>query len=513
MRFFISLILACSSLSAQTEKISFMSSGKKISADAASGQIIASIGGDEKKKAILEKAGYKIIQKLSDLNYLVSFSTGIRVNSALSALENLGISVSPNRVYRLKSIPNDPSLSSQYYLSKISAYSAWEYETGYSSTVTVAVVDSGIDSTHPDLASKIHASGNKRISADGITGPLSEDPPNPACYHASAVAAVAASATNNGTGIAGVSWGAKLLSVKIFNNADCNADCTDKTLSGCLTSDAAIIKALNYLKGLHNTPVYGKIVANLSIGGAGNCDSALQAEISDAYSKGIIVVASAGNDYSDVNSPANCSYALPVSATDENDFLAPFSSRGAAMLSGVSAPGVSIYTAYTPSPSYTYDNGTSFSAPVVSGVLALMWSYKPQYSNSQLIDVLKKTSDDLGDRGPDQLYGWGRVNAFRSLLFLSDSLSALGSEKKITAFPNPFYSARDGVINFYVPQDLVTSDMKIQIYDFNGDFITEIKNFSWDGKNSSGASAASGPYIVMVKTDKGRARGKFLLIR
>lgn len=512
MKFLFIFILFFSSASAQTEKISLMSSnGKNISYEAESGKLIVDLAGKEDKKSQLEKAGYKILEKLSDRNYLVSYSSGFKVNSVLDEIKKMGFTASPNRIYRIKSMPNDPALNSQYYLSKISAYSAWEYETGASNTVTIAVVDSGVSASHSDLSSKIHASGNIRVPADGSLGPFANDPPTPACYHATAVAGAAAAATNNSLGMAGVSWGAKILSAKVFNDADCNINCGDASANGCTTSDAAIIKAINYLKTLQNTPAYGKIIVNLSLGGGGPCLSALQSEINDAYSKGLVFVASAGNDSSDVNSPANCSNVIPVSATDENDVLAYFSSKGSSMLNGVSAPGTSIYTAYLPN-TYAYDNGTSFSAPIVSGVLALMWSNKPSLSNFELTETIKKTADDLGERGPDSLYGWGRVNAFRSLLFISGN-SSFSSSKKITAFQSPFYPSKDKIINFYVPPEIITSDMKIFIYDFNGDLAAEVKNFSWDGKNAAGASAASGAYVVITKTDKGKASGKFLLIR
>ncbi len=512
MRFILPLFLLSLPLFAGMENLSYLSSsGKKITYQVESGKLIVRLDSDEKKKAAVEKAGYKIIERLSDMHYLVSCSTGLKVSSAIDSLAKMSIKASPNKIYGIKSLPNDTALSSQYYLSKISAYSAWEYETGFNSLVTIAVIDSGISAAHSDLSSKIHSSGNVSISANGLSGPAANDPPTPACYHGSAVAGAAAAATNNAAGIAGVSWGAKLLSVKIFNDSDCDISCGDVNSNGCVTSDSAIIKAVSYLKGLHGNPLYGKIVANLSLGGAGPCDSALQAEINDAYSKGMIFVASAGNDSSLVNSPANCANVIPVSATDENDSLSWFSSRGDAMLNGVAAPGENIYTCALPN-TYANDSGTSFSAPIVSGVLALMWSYKPALSNSYLTEIIKKSADDLGERGPDSLFGWGRVNAFRSILFISDN-SSFSSSKKITAFPSPFSPSKDGVINFYVPQEIVTSEMKLYIYDFNGDFIAEVKNFSWNGKNASGIDAASGAYIVLTKTDKGKASGKFLLLR
>lgn len=505
------LILSSLNLySLQTEKFIQLHSSKQYKVEAISGEVFIKISSSSYSEAYekLKKNGYYIERKIFEDWYLVKFSTEIKLLNSIDSLKKLGFDAYPNRVYRLHKVPNDPYLNNQYYLSKISAFTGWEFEVGTSSLVTIAIIDSGIDGTHQDLSAKIHSFGNKKVNYLGSS--INEDTSLiPSCYHATMVAGIASALTNNNTGIAGISWGAKLLSVDVFYG---DTNCEPNTCNNCGTTDEAIIKAIDYIKTLHNTSMYGKIVANLSLGGAGSCSGPLQDAVNSAYNSGIIIVASAGNDGLDVNSPANCQKVIPVSATDENDKIASFSSRGSDMLNGVSAPGVNIYTT-KPSNSYDSGNGTSFSAPIVSGLSALLWSYKPDYTNEQIKSLIKASADDLGQRGPDYEYGYGRVNVFRAMLLVNDELQNFIGENKIAAFPNPFYVNRDKYINFVIPQELIDSDLKIQIYNFNGDFITEFKTFSWDGKNSSGADVASGPYIVFVKSSKGKGKGKFVLIR
>jgi len=501
----------------QTETFMSVSAGKDYRIEAVSGKLFVELSSAEYKASSekLEKNGYQVSRRLSeDMDwYTVSFSTGLKVLNSLSALKNLGFKVSPDKIYRLKIVPDDPLLGGQYHLSKISAYTAWEYEVGTSSLVTVAVVDSGIDSTHADLSAKMQASGHRAIDYDGSAVSVDALPTIVTCSHGTGVAGAAAADTDNAAGIAGVSWGAKLLSLNVFYGAGCTADCGDSGGPGCVTSDEALILAINYAKTLHNTAAYGKIVLNMSLGGGYTCDTPIQDAVNSAYAAGILMIAAAGNDYGgDVNSPARCSNVIPVSATDENDNIASFSSVGSAMLNGVSAPGADIYTTQ-PDGLYQMRDGTSFSSPITSGLAALLWSYKPTYTNVQIAEVLKRSADDLGQAGPDFSFGYGRINAFRAMLMVNDTLQNFSGESKVVAFPNPFYVSRDTYINFSVPQTLVASDMKVRIYGFDGDLVAELKNFSWNGKNSSGAYAASGPYIVFVKSGKGKGKGKFVLIR
>lgn len=505
------LISSNSLFSKEVERFS-LNANSKNTGYAISGQLLVKISSENYSNVLdkMKKYGYKISSKIIDSKdiYLVEFSTGVRLSSSIKYFKDLGVEAYPNRVYKLHKTPNDSYLSSQYYLQKISAYSAWGFDTGFKSTVTIAIIDSGVDASHKDLLNKVV--DNKYITSDGLYGPYNNS--TVACFHGTAVAGVSAANTDNNLGIAGVSWGAKIISIKIFDDDSCEMSCDDKSLTQqCSTSDLAIYKAINYVENL-NQNVYGKIIVNLSLGDSSPCSTLLQDEINDAYSKGIIIVASAGNDMGAVNSPANCQNAIAVSATDEKDNIAYFSSRGSDMLNGVSAPGVNVYTLY-PEDRYGYFDGTSFSAPIVSGLLALMWDYRPDYSNAQLINVLKTTADDLGDKGPDYLYGNGRVNAYRAILFLTDSAQSKTEDNKVKVFPNPFYVSKDKFVNFYVPANLIGNDLKIQIYSFNGDFIKEIHNFVWDGKNDAGAYVASGPYIVFVKSDRGKAKGKFVLIK
>ena len=140
--------------------------------------------------------------------------------------------------------------------------------------VGVAVIDSGIEGTHPEFAGKFSDSvsqfcdpgGNKDIGTDNSS--CVAQAPTQACFHGTAVAGVAAAGGDNAIGVAGLSWGAKLVSMKVFRDADCPDDCGS---TACGTDDWAMADALSFLAAKHNNASYGKIVANLSVGCPG-CD-------------------------------------------------------------------------------------------------------------------------------------------------------------------------------------------------------------------------------------------------
>src|SRR5205085_760750 len=157
---------------------------------------------------------------------------------------------------------------------------------------------------------------------------------------------------------------------------------------------------------------HGARIINLSLGGP-STSSSLQSAINYAWSKNIVIVAAAGNaGNSTPEYPAACSNVVAVSATDSNDALASFSSYGSDV--ALSAPGVNITTT-TMDGGYGTVSGTSFSSPIVSGLVALMATINPQLSNAQLVDLLKKNTDDLGAAGYDTYFGYGRVNAYKAV--------------------------------------------------------------------------------------------------
>ncbi|HOW89290.1 MAG TPA: S8 family serine peptidase, partial [Elusimicrobiales bacterium] len=381
----------------------------------------------------------------------------------------------------------------------------------------VAVIDSGIDPSHPDLASKLSGVSQFFDPNSVPAGARSADPPTPACNHATRVAGVAAAASDNGVGIAGVSWGARLISLKVFSDADCDQDCSNVT---CETDDATIVKAIQYATGLHNSASTGKIVINLSIGENKACSSSplLQAALTAATTTGVMVVAAAGNSASaGVDSPANCAGVLAVGAVDSGDLLASFSARGGDMTGGgVVAPGVGVYTTDLYG-SYAYADGTSFSSPFVAGLAALMWSANPALSNTNITNYIRSSAADRGASGPDYMYGYGRVDVFKAMLYAVNGSAAGYTQRpelaKAYAYPNPCSFASGRPLSFSVPPDILGSELEVSIFTQEGERVRKVSGATWDGKNEAGTKAASGVYLFIMKTDKGTAKGKFAVLR
>ena len=468
------------------------------------------IGADAKTK-LLAGAGLKLLKEFDSTGWtLVGLPDGMAVSQGLALAQNItGIeTVEPDRAYRVKRFPNDLDLA-QYALLKVQAPFAWDYETGSSNTVIVAVLDTGIDATHPDLSGKLI--GQSQFFDFNPPYTQSPDTPTYACNHATRVSGVAAASTDNGLGIAGMSWGAKLISLKVFNDNDCSGDCQDGT---CGTEDVAIIAALDYAR--INLPSAGKVVVNMSLGSPFGCSVLLQSAINSAYAAGLLIVAASGNEFSSVDSPANCDHVIPVGATDAGDNLASFSNYGSEMTQGgLTAPGDSLLTTDIAG-AYTNASGTSFSAPMVSGLAALIWSANPSLTNDQVWAVLKNSSDDLGFPGADQYFGFGRINAFKAVqLAVNGTFSDLSAKHKAYAYPNPFRPKINNYITFTIPADISGANLEIKIYTQEGELVKKLADSWqwWDGKNESGFFAASGVYIFYIKTDKGSAKGKFAVIR
>lgn len=288
------------------------------------------------------------------------------------------ISVEPNyALSTLDTMPNDPYVLAQYYLDNILAPQGWEVSTG-SAAVTIAIIDSGIEATHPDLASKVVA-GYDFIDND--TTPQDDN------GHGTLVAGIAAASSNNGTGIAGVSWGARIMPLRVLDYAG----------NGSYANTAAAI--------LWATD-HGARVINLSLGGK-NYSEVLEDAVNYALNQGVVVVAASGN--SGANTllyPAAYAGVVGVGATDSGNHLASFSNTGAGI--DVVAPGVSILST-SPGNNYRYDSGTSFSAPQVAGFAALLFSMPSMQYSSDVVNLIHTSALDLGASGYDTSYGYGLI--------------------------------------------------------------------------------------------------------
>lgn len=299
-------------------------------------------------------------------------------------------------------IPDDTEFSKQWHLSKIQAPSAWDVSKG-SSNVIIAILDTGFDSSHPDLAGKFVGGYNAyNNNNDWSSAP---------CGHGNLVAGVAASATNNGIGVAGLGWQNMILPIKV-------------TGSDCYTTTSILARAIAYATDS------GARVANISFAIYAG-DRTITNAAKYMYNHGGLVVAAAGNSGQLINGKDN-RYIISVGATDNNDNIASFSTYGKYV--DFSAPGVSVYTTcicqssvsdstgtYTVPTYYMPASGTSFSSPIVSGLVALMYSKNPSLSPQQVYDVLKQSSVDLGGSGDDNYYGWGRIDASKALQLVNKS--------------------------------------------------------------------------------------------
>ncbi len=320
----------------------------------------------------------------------------------------------PNVLLRALITPNDPLFKYQYALSNtgqiigsvpgspqgkasadIKAPTAWG-ETKGREDIIVAVVDSGVDMAHPDLQNKIQNSGKDFINNDNdATDDL---------WHGTFVAGIIAAQNDNGEGIAGVAWNCKILPVKVLDNSGVGS--TDQVASGILWA------ADN-----------GAAVINLSLGAETGTET-LRAALKYAYDKGVIIVAAAGNGNTNVFYPAAYdTYVLAVAATDYNDNRADFSNFGARI--DVAAPGVRILSTvptwyFGPDVlPYGYADGTSFSAPHVAGLAALIKSLKSWLTPAQIMDVIRYSADDVNSSqflGKDEYIGYGRINMEKALV-------------------------------------------------------------------------------------------------
>lgn len=298
--------------------------------------------------------------------------------------------VEPNYRVQAEFIPNDARWSEQYGPVRVQAPAAWDVTTG-SSSVILAVVDSGIDASHPEFAGRI-LPGYDFVERDTI--------PQDRCGHGTHVAGIAAAAGDNGEGIAGIAWGVQILPIRVLNSL----------CSGTIADVA---------EGIVAAVERGARVINLSLGTT-RASTLLENATFYAYTHGAAVIAAAGNYSLTVVYPARYDWVLAVGATDASNQRAPLSAVGAEL--DLMAPGMDILSTlpfgpnrYGKAPGYDTLSGTSMAAPHVAGAAALLASLPQFDSPDKIYDALIHTALDLNGPGRDNETGYGLLQIFAAL--------------------------------------------------------------------------------------------------
>ena len=355
--------------------------------------------------------------------------------------------------------PNDPFYSSESHLSVISAPSAWTVTTG-NPNVIIAILDTGVESSHPDLAPDLIPGWNT-YNNNSDTSPVID--------HGTTTAGTAGAASNNGIGLASICWSCKIMPMRVCD-------------SNGWGSYSAIATALTWSSD------HGARVANISY--MVTTSSTVTSAAQYFQSRGGVVTSSAGN-YSTFDNSADNPYILTVSGTDWNDVIYSWSNTGNNV--DLAAPGY-VFTTYTGG-GYGYAAGTSYSAPVVAGVAALVISANPGLTGAQVRDILKQSADDRGPAGWDPTYGWGRVNASQAVALATSGGTTTDTTPPTVGFSSPAYGATlSGATSVVVSanDNVGVSSVSLSIDGFS--FATDAASpysFSWDT-----TSAANGTHTL-----------------
>lgn len=285
-------------------------------------------------------------------------------------------------------VPSNDYTEGQYNLDLINIFNAWDIVTG-SEDVTIAIIDSGIDTDHEEFIGRIselsYNAATKQVGISKVEDDLG---------HGTNVAGIIAAERNNNIGIDGITDNVQLLIIKA-NNAG------EETYANS-----------NIVEGIYYAVDNGADIINLSLGSESN-DPSISEAIDYAYENEVFVVAASGNDGTDVPIyPAALPNVISVGSIGENSTISDFSSFGESI--DLVAPGELIYTTHLDN-GYAQVSGTSFAAPHVAAVLALLLS-NGIYSFPEVYEIIYQSAIDLGTIGKDIYYGYGSIDAYKTVI-------------------------------------------------------------------------------------------------
>ena len=397
---------------------------------------LRSLGARDAARAVQRDYNFRVLEANPKHADLVALPAGQNVEDALRTLQAdpRVAYAEPNYYLYMQAAPNDPYLDEQWNLLQFGLPQAWAIETGQGS-VTLAVLDSGVDLSHEDLRGRF-VQGCDFYNQDNDPNPGSPKS-NADQTHGTHVAGIATATGDNGAGIAGVAYtGVELLPVKVFD---------DQGLDGQRTAVSVVAKAIRWAAGLKvdgasRNPNPAKVI-NLSLGGGGVRDpntgepanfATLDEAIRDARRAGVLTVAAAGNDNSSggakgdgIFAPANAPDALAVGSVDSDYTRSSFSVYSTSRRTvNLMAPGgfgpsscgsvASTIASEVNNDNYGCQAGTSMAAPFVAGVAALIWSQHPDWSVDRVEQQLRAST--LFDASMNRAeYGAGVLCADRAL--------------------------------------------------------------------------------------------------
>lgn len=474
--------------------------------------------GDGLKMAIRSAAHLRSAEDRLTRTFTVTFDGYPSVAAAMAALRKLCRDaveiIEPWYINRTSAEPNDPGASEQTFLRTIRLPEAWEVFRG-SDTITIGISDDGVMQTHEDLSSNI-ATNTGEIPNNGVdddangyvddhrgynfTWQLESDVPgsttsNSSFGHGTRVAGLAAAATNNGVGIVGVGLQTRFFPLKTAL----------KDGGGIVFGYQSLIYAAQR----------GFDVVNCSWGLVKPESAIDQSVIDYCLARGTLVVASAGNHgddsmgsaFRDRNFPASYDGVLGVGESTPDDFVV--SSSGLARNSRVMAPGNGAYTTESGG-SYTANgvNGTSFAAPIVAGVAAVVRARWPQLTPRQVAAHIYRTADDITSKNNAiEAFLSPRVNMFRAVTTepLSHSSMRLASVRQRVSSGSPFNRFRVGdtlLLEFGITNDLAPGSTEVEprIVDANGWKLRILRERDVLGTIATGNTAWTQSFPCVVET-------------
>lgn len=410
------------------------------SAEARKAFSVAGIGGFENldKASFLRIASEKVrirdFRKLKTVEgtYRIRLEKGQDIISAIEEYRKNPLIeyAEPNYIFHIFAVPNDPSFNQQWSLNITNSTEGWDIETGTNSTA-IAIIDTGVEWNHTDLAANIWTNPGE-IAGNGVdddnngyiddvngwdfvnytSGCTDVDCGTPdnntmdSHGHGTHVAGIAAAVGNNSVGISGVCWKCAIMPLRAGYAVG-----ADASLEAAAIAEAIYYAANNSAR-----------VITMSFGDTADVQTVRNA-INYAYSKGVVLVASAGNDNSFTKMyPAAYDNVIAVSSTNISDMKSNFSQYGSWI--DVAAPGTNILSTYINN-GFASISGTSMSAPFVAGLAGLILSKNSSFTNEQVRTIIRSSVDNLSS---PYYIGTGRVNVRKAILRNSSAIADLGSQ-------------------------------------------------------------------------------------